>query len=465
MPTIKARECRFVIHVPATEYNKDTHLVKEVIHYEDGSSVKNLRLIEDFKRPFWTTKEHHRNHKQKKESEELDKLLEGKATESDLAKHIAIKLGSQYNGVTDMRTIRKSPYVYGIDVNSRTYIKHLYQEKYPITPTPYDVCIFDIEANVITDEITIISISTLDKIHTVITKQYLQTKATTKTSLEDIKNEIVPKLEYLYKKHVPETDISKNVKRSYDIAENELDAIFRVMKVAHEWKPDIMAVWNISYDIGKLISTLEKYNVDPRDVFCDPAVPKKLRRFRFKEGPKQKVTASGKFTPINIEEQWHTVICTSSFYWIDAMSAHRYIRVGGKTVPGGYSLDNILKHELGDNLGKLHFKTEDQTILKGSIDWHKYMTANMPLEYITYNQWDVLSVLHLDDKTTDLKQVLSMLAGVSNFDIFNSGPKRIVDALHFFYLDRGRVLSAKDAVVDDKDHLGLGSWINKSIYQ
>jgi len=458
MSEIVSRECRFVYHIPKSYNTVDTHIVKEILHHKDGSTSKALRCIENFKRPFWTTKEHNRNHKQKKESEDLDKLLVDTSTESDLATGAAVKLGSRYNGVRDLRTIKRSPYIYGLDINSRTYIKHLYQEKFKISPTPYEVCIFDIEVNVITDEITILSIATNEKIFTVITKQYLQAKITTKDNVEDIEKDVIPKLEYLYDKHIPKTDISKNVIRSYRVAENPIDAIRIVMAKAHDWQPDIMAVWNISYDVGKLLAALKRAKIDPATIFCDPNLPNNLKQFKFKEGPKQKVTESGTYKPVNPEEQWHTVIAPASFYWIDAMCAHRYIRVGGKTVSGGYSLDNILKSELGDSLGKLKFKDTNTESIKG-IDWHKYMTAERPLEYITYNQWDVLSVLELDKKTMDLRQVLPMLSGISNFDIFNSGPKRIIDALHFFYVDCNRVLSTKDPMVEDKDLLGLGGWI------
>lgn len=463
MSEIKSRECRFVFHIPDGYSNKDTHIVKEILHYEDGTHSKALRLLEDFKRPYWVTMENYRDHNDKKEAEKLNRVREYMSTESGLARSIASRLDSRYTAVKDMRSILRNQFVYGCDTNSRTYIKHQYQTKYGDIVTPYEVCIFDIEADINTGDITILSIATKEKIYTVITKKYLQQKFTTKDNSVDILKDIKPKLDYLYNKHIPKTDISKNVSVEYDVVDNELDGILAIFRKLHAWEPDFVAVWNITYDVGKLLDVLTANNINPASVFSSPKLPDNLKRFKFKLGPTQKITASGKYKPINPEEQWHTVICPASFYWIDAMSTHRYVRVGGKSVPGGYSLDNVLKHELGDKLGKLKFEDEKSSSTKG-VDWHKYMSAERPLEYIIYNQWDVLSVLELDEVTGDLQNVMPMLAGVSNFDIFNSGPKRIIDALHFFYLDNDRVLGTKDPTGDDKDLLGLGQWINNSIY-
>jgi hypothetical protein len=268
-----------------------------------------------------------------------------------------------------------------------------------------------------------------------------------------------PKLKYLFNKYIPDDDVKKNVEVEYEIVENDLELIYKTFQKAHSWEPDIMGVWNITYDLTKILETLEKWKVNPKDIFSDPDLPKEYRYFKFKEGQKHSLTESGKFKPINAEEQWHTVITPSKFYWLDAMSTHRYVRVGGKVVPGGYGLDNILKYELGEKLGKLKFKDEKSENLYG-LEWHIYMVANRILEYIIYNQWDVYSMIKLDNKTKDIEIVLDMLIMTSNYDIFNSGPKKIVNEMHFFYYERGRVLGSKPAVVDNDKGLGLGWWIN-----
>ena len=445
---IKAREAKFIMHLPEIpDFRPDVHIVKEVLHMEDGRLVPNLRVIEHFKRPFWVTKEPYRKHKQKKESEELNKVNKYYATQSRLAKEIGARLGNGYIGVKTMRDVANSPYLYGCDVDSRTFLKKKYLDTYPDAVSSYHVATLDIETDTIDGDIAIISLSTREKIYTAINKKYL-----------DGQKNVEKQLRYMFDKYIPKTDITKNIEIEYDILDNEMQLIKGTLKRAHEWKPDFIAIWNIDYDIPYMLKVCKKYGVDPKDIFSDPTLPKNLRYFEYKEGQKKRVTESGVFKPVNPEEQWHVVRCPATFYWIDAMSAHRYIRVGGKSMPGGYSLDNILKAELGDKFQKLKFESDETENIQG-IEWHQYMLKNKPLEYTIYNQWDNISMLQLDEHTKDLSNTLPLLSGVSSFDIFNSGPKRIIDAMHFFYLEQGMVLGTKPPMIDDDKILGLGDWI------
>jgi len=459
---VKAIECRFVFHVPEAESNPDTHIVKELIHYEDGTKAKNLRTIVNYKRPFWITQEHRRNHEQKKESEDVKHLFKGLSTESALARNVASRLGGMYSGVTDMRRVKRSPYVYGLDINSKTYIKKTYQDTYDVRTTPYEVCILDIEVDTTKDAITIISIATNTKIFTCITKDYLRKMSISKTS-SGVLSDVGPKLDYLYKKHIPANKLVADIDVEYLVVDTPVDAILKILERLHVWEPDLVSGWNIMYDITHMVEELENNGIDPADVFSAPSLPKALKHFKIKMGQTQKVTVSGKSTPINPQAQWHSVDCPASFYWVDAMSTHQFIRVGGKSLPGGYSLDVVLKHELGDDLGKLYFKDDPNIDKLKGIEWHRYMTAERPLEYIIYNQWDVMSILVMDNETSDLNAVLPMLSGISNFEIFNSGPKRIMDAMHFYYLEHGKVLGTKSPIVDDKDLLGLSKWMKQCI--
>ena len=457
---IVSKECRSVTHLPAIpNVREDTHIVKEILHYEDGTSAPNLNIIKNFKRPYWIVKEMHQNFKQKRESIEKTKCNMYTSTETDLAANIGMRLGFRYIGVKDIRKIRDSPYVFGIDITSSTYINSIYKKKYPDKITNYTVGVYDIEADVDTQEIYIASISTDDVMYTYINKNLLNNSIDSTSCVKELNAKYKDRLKKMYDTYIPKTDITTNMHKEYIFVENELEVVLQSIAKAHEIGPDIISVWSINYDMPMLLSVLKKHSIDPKDVFSDPRLPPNLRYFKYKEGQLSKTTASGKVTPVNNEAQWHVTTCPASFVWIDAMSAYNFIRVGGKQVPGGYGLDNILKTELGDKLGKLKFEDDPaMENLKGRA-WHEYMVSNKPLEYIIYNQWDNMSMTHLDIATNDLRQVLPMLSGVSLFDIFNSGPKRIVDALHFFYLDNGMVLGTKDNKERPGGHLGLGNWI------
>jgi len=150
------------------------------------------------------------------------------------------------------------------------------------------------------------------------------------------------------------------------------------------------------------------------------------------------------------------VFCPSSFYFVDAMCAYRQIRTGSAEEPS-YSLDAILKKHLG--MRKL--KIEEGAHLTG-IDWHQFMQEKHPLEYIIYNVFDCVSMEMLDEKTKDLRLTMPMMAGCSDFEKFNSQPRRTADALHYFCLQNGKVIgttSSEMATELDKYTLGLDGWI------
>jgi hypothetical protein len=307
--------------------------------------------------------------------------------------------------------------------------------------TPYRVGTFDIEVNVLTDEIILCTLATRDKVYTYALKSFVK-------NIPNIEQRVYDG----YEKYIPEN--SFNPELEFKVFDTEVEMLKAIFHKANYANIDFLAIWNIAYDIPRILERLEHFGVRPEDIFHYDKIPEKYKYFKFIEGKKSKVTESGVYKPINPEEQWHVVRSTTNYYFIDAMSAHRYVRVGGKNVPGGYSLDNILKHE--GVAKKLKFD-EDQGI--HGIEWHIHMVKNRPVEYIIYNIWDALSMLELDNKTKDLEVSVPLLSGVSHFDIFNSGPKKIVDRMTFFYLERGYILGTKPKKLDDDKLLGLGDWI------
>lgn len=447
MGNIVSKECKFVLHCPISDPENDIHIVKEIITYEDGKVEPNLNIIRNFKRPFWITKKHYQNHEQKKESEEIDKLDMFTETQSNLYKGIASRLGQRYITAKSMRDVIKSQYLYGTDIDSKAIIKKIYKDKFPNAITPNSLSVLDIETDIDNNDITIISVASHHEVYVCVVEKILKGR-----------RDVISQLEYLYKKHIPKTELNSKIKPVFDIVKTERELLINTFKKIHEYKTDFIAVWNIDFDVPVIIEACKRNELDPKDLFSHPSIPNNLKYFEYKQGSKVKLTESGVHKPINPEEQWHIVLTPSYSYWIDAMCAHRYIRVGGKSVSGGYSLNNILEKELGKDMKKLKFEDENTYKLIGA-DWHRYMLNNKPLEYIIYNAWDTMSILELDNKTKDLCTSISALIGISSYDIFNSGPKKIIDALHFFYIENKRVLGTKGAKQDEDNILGLSDWI------
>lgn len=242
------------------------------------------------------------------------------------------------------------------------------------------------------------------------------------------------------------------------IADTPGQAVCEVMKRAHAWQPDFVAIWNINYDLPKILDCLQKENIYAPDVFSDPTVPPMFRRAEYIQGTNKKKKSNGEETPLHPADQWHMMDCPASFYFIDAMCVYKRIRVA-KGMEPSYSLDYILNKNLG--IRKLKFTEADH--LTG-LKWHEFMQTNYKVEYVIYNVFDCISVELLDELTMDLALTISVLCEHSEFSKFPSQPRRTVDDLHFFCLEdeEPRVIATtSDQMVDENEELviGMNDWI------
>lgn len=450
-PSQQKFECRFAVYCPPPEHGEpDFHLVKEVVHEPDGTTRPNVRMLKNYKRPFWVTKRGAQNHKDKKEWEDIERLDRFESTQTELHAACCRALGTpwlQNDKRQDMRKLQSNPYLYGTDILSTAIIKRMYQDKFPELVTPFTISCFDTETDVIrgTNEIQMATVSFGKRVYTAVQKVFVAGQS-----------DVVNRLHKLMDKYLSEYVAKRGIEWVVEIVDTEIDVVKRCFAKAHEWKPDFLAIWNIDFDMSKILQACERAKVYPEDIFSDPMVPRQYRHFKYKQGPKQKVTASGKVTPIKPSAQWHTVFCPSSFYFIDAMCAYRHIRTGNAEEPS-YSLDAILQKHLG--IRKLKF--EEAEGLTG-IDWHQFMQEKYPLEYVIYNVFDCVSMEELDEVTTDLRLTMPLFSGCSDFENFKSQPRRTADNLHYFALQNKRVIgstSGEMAQEFDKETIGLDGWI------
>lgn len=470
-PAKKEFECKHALYFPANDgSNNDLLLIKEYEYPADGSPrTARLRQVYNHKRPYWITKEIYRKHNDKKEWEHLENLVKHESTEADLAADIMRKLGRTPGGRMDLRQIAQSPYVYGTDVNSCVLTKHHYLSKWPNRVSDNRVAVVDTETDMLIgdknadgyEEIIMASITMKTQVRLVLVRKFFDGM-----SDEAILAKINEKFNlYLSDIAFPDGKGGTKSVNLIQIRGLQLEVVFvdnagqaakDIVETAHAWSPDILAFWNIDFDIQKMIQAMEKRGYNLADVFSDPAIPKQFRHFEYKQGPSQKVTASGKTMALAPAERWHEVITPASWYALDAMCVYLKLRIaGGKEQ--SYSLDAILNKKLG--IRKLKFKQCDH--LSGA-SWHKEMQMYHKFEYAIYNIFDCISVEMLDEKTTDLQSMISLMCAHSEYKRFPSQPRRTCDDLHFEALEAGRVCAAtSNKMIDDNDQhvISINDWI------
>lgn len=454
---IKGYECKHVSYTTAKDGSEhDIVAIKEVIHYKDGTTKPNLRFIVDYKRPFYITKEGHRNHAQKKEWEDAKKLQRFESTQISMPDAIYRSLhGMRPGRPMRLREVCRSPYVYGADVTTPVLIKRYYMDRFPevngANGTPYTVTNLDTETDMVmgTEEILMASVTFGPKVHLIVSKKFLG-------PLPNAEQELRRAFHYYLGKDGNGAIERLGATLTIEIVDEAVDVSLAALRQIHAWQPDIVAIWNMDFDIPKMAHSLEKAGYDLGELFADPKIPPPFKKYVYHQGSSQKVTQSGKTMPLPYFDRWHSVECPASYQVLDAMCLYRKLRFA-KGMEDGYGLDAVLKRKgLG---GKLKFKEADHVT---GAQWHAFMQANYKVEYCIYNIWDSLSMYELDEQTGDLSRQIGLHSGHSEFNRFPSQPRRTWDDMHFECLEHGVVAATtSDKLRDEFDDMtaSLQGWI------
>lgn len=422
MKDIVGKECRFVVPMKTTS-GPDKYFIKEILHYSDGTREPNTRTIQGIKRPYWIVKPEHRNFYQKKEWIDEDLCDKYMCYQKDLLKELKMHTGISARTLKD---VKSSPYIYGADILPESIIKRMYRTKYPDTISPYTVATLDSETDMVgkREETIITTVCFGDTGYIFVSKTWY-------------KNTIDPEshIDKAIRKYLPA--IIEHGKVEYIMTDNEFDTWVQTFKKLHTLKPDFVSLWNMMYDIEMCNQACKRANVDPKHLYSDPSLPTHEKSYWLKKGQEQKLSDSGKLTPIPWHRQWHTIITPASFYFVDAACMYSITRVAKGKIVGGMGLDNILKREL--KTGKLEFAEAD---MYSGLRWHQYMQENYPSEYTAYALYDVLGLLDLDKKTKDLSNTIGVFSKDSPFDIYPSLPKRLSVTLDEFISKQGKVLGS-----------------------
>jgi len=502
------------------QYTKkdDLVLVKERVHFKDGTTRSRLVPKINVKKSFYITREGHQTHHEKKEWEDRKKVQRYESTQVLLADNLARALGMT-PGFMRLGMLNRSPYVYGTDIMPTVLVKHKYMRDYPeYNDARYDAnnAVLDLETNTVFEHLhpddkavckryderigqsqarmdhlrqqaeeaakdpkgakdvkrineqlklereEIVSLQKERKpyeqpiISGSLTMKDKVFIAVTKRFAARIQGKAVPIVEGLFELYLEKYKKERNINLEVEIVENDFEVTRALLKRAHQWQPDFILIWNMNFDVPKMIESCKRHGEDPAEVFSDPRIPPEYKYFRYKEGQLQKTKADGKTYSQHVADLWHTVIAPAGFYFIDSMCLYKKLRVTEAQQPS-YSLDAILNRHL--NLSKLKFEEADG--FKG-LEWHQFMQTHYPAEYLIYNSFDCIAVELLDEDQTDIKK-MRILLGHSDLAKFPSTPRRLADDLHFVCEEEeGLVMgSTSDEMVAEIDALlpSLQGWI------
>ena len=361
--------------------------------------------------------------------------MEFTSTQAQLEKNIAAALGAP--GVKrSLRQWAMSPYLYGTDISITSLLKFDFQAKWPTFKNPIStVAVLDIETTIEESYPECMSLTFGSKCVIAIHKDFIKGIA-----------EPEAKLRQCFQAQLGAVIESRKINLEVVFVDTITEMCIEVFKRAHAWKPDFITIWNMAFDLPTLEKWVVKEGGSWVDIVSDPSVPRHLRHYYFKMGPETKLSTSGKEEKLSPAARWHVVTCTASFQFVDSMLVYYRFRMADGTLPGGYNLDNVLKtHGLG---GKLKFDVKADS----SLQWHRIMQADYPIEYLVYNLWDCISVELLDEKTLDLRMTIEAQCGYSDYGRLKTNPGKIADDLHFYALENKKVIATFPGSKEDENN-------------
>lgn len=447
--TERAYEYIHGCHIPYLEDGTDAVIVKVHMHEPDGTVVPKLKLEDKLIRPYWLTKPQCRNHEFKKEWELVKNLDRYDVPNYRLEDELSNSLNgptygrSRRRGLTDLCS---SPYVYGADMHIECLLKKKYQVEFAksgksITKTTSGF--LDIETDMFDGKghtPNIISVTHENKVYTAILDKFFVMPNGDGTfrrgNLEEFKILAKETLDHhileLLTEHTKKHKKSPLLKRlaaspfeyEYYIGETPLSLIQWIFSKIHENKTDFIGIWNLDFDIPKIMNEIKNSGARWEDIFCPPELPKKYRYVKYARDEKEAA---------DIYKKWHWLHATSYSQFIDSMCLYRILRTVKGIETGGMSLDNVLKgNDLG---GKLTFKDDDPaTDDMSGADWHRHMQRNEAYKYIMYNQFDVISIQLMEWKNDDLGS-MNVLGGISRLCKWTRQTRKVSDALYFDALE------------------------------
>lgn len=468
---VLSRECKHATYTVGASGQHDALVVKEWITFKDQSRYPTLRVIEDYKRPAWVTKEPYRDHPDKIQFEDLKRVDQFKCRQMDLQQEIynRIRYG---NPSWPVRRLARKPYVYGCDFGSEVYLKQSYMDKWPGAFRPNLVTVIDCETDVWDEGFKPILWSEVNDDEIIL--YYSRKWAKEHPNYEDdvraeYANTIPQYMEQIKKKlsnkrtgeYPSWIDKVLTMPLRFVPGDDDVDITQQCTTHLHLTQPDIVTGWNVFFDVSVIHDTAMRAGILPETWMCDPRVPDEYKLAFLKEGPSRKVTAAGRDMQLAPQERWHLMIHSASFRISDSMQLYWQLRKAKGKENGGYGLDAVLTRQIG--VGKVKLTVEDSDIPPGTLHWHMEMQKKYKVPYGVYSIMDSVGLKCQEYKNNDLSSQISALAGSLDYSQFNSQPKINAADQHFYAIKhRDKVMCTTSDEMEtelDKSIIDRMGWI------
>ena len=416
---------KFYVHSTRAFNNfEEGIIVKEklAIPQADGTYKfeDSLSTIKNPKRSFYIHQKKYQDYKYKIEYAKIDQCDKYTCYNRELEQEIKNRVGIYSNKRMSLRELCNSPYLYGADIDIEVLIKIAYMNKVKgvdITPK-YSFGALDLEVSVIEldGRIMLASICIDGVIHLVVLDAFLYKPGPIdetgypkriKASLVEI-DELAP---------VMIGDYLEQFGLSYKLylAHSEMDLITKMMSIVHESKVDFLGIWNMPYDVPKIIERIKHNNGCVEDVLCHPDVPKEFRTAKYRPD----FGKTDHFT-----DSWDWMNLAGYTQPIDCMRLYSRLRKVKGREPSytlGAISEKVIKH------GKVD--------LGGS---HWYNQLYNFIAYAVYCMVDAGNVYVMDAKTNDSSSMCN-LVGNSLLKSFSKQTVMLKNDFYQYCLERNLI--------------------------
>jgi hypothetical protein len=376
-----------IYHYPKKREDGNYYDYLDIVYKNLVTNDKHVRTIENPEMDIYVVKPEHRTFSYNQEYFPIDKLDRYRLPYKNLNLEIANILGKEWTNYVKecyktgnryaANSVHQNAFVFGSDYPIDAWYRIQYLLNYGHDkPKPITKCFLDIEADLTKPGAPINAVTVIDQVEMTSYTFLLRDKDNPlirefENDIDNFKKELNDDYAFYY----------GEINYRFLMFDEEKDMLTTVFKLVNKLKRDFLLIWNISYDIPKIIERMKKLGVDPIETMCSEDF--KIKELYFKKDTR------------NFQIKYKADFFKISSYttYIDQMLLYAGLRKGSSEIRS-YALNYIAELELQDK--KLNY---DEVSDFKSLPYANYRM------FVKYNIKDVLLQLGLDKRTGDVDNV------------------------------------------------------------